>query len=366
VEQIPVRLDDADVEMSAAIVRSWCACELCGETRTGLRWASFTDVPTDLTAASIEQTGNQLSIRWSDGHESEIDLELVKASAAQSVSHAPRSVAPIVETLKYADVVGTDAGLYRVLDNLISNGVAHISGGPTEPDSTATFAELFGPIHVTSYGKVQVFITSPDARTAAHTGAAQHPHTDEPYRYSPPGYLFFHSIVSAPDGEGTSKLADGFAAAEMLRDLDPAAFSTLTDVPVLSHRQHEDEVRFATRSRVISLDDDGEVQAIRINMRCLAPLDPFEPRADEVFHAITEFCKIIEDPENQTLLHLNAGDFLIFDNNRTMHGRTVFSDSSARHLHSCHVDKDAMHSTYRLLADKLQRPVSGLAQGPVT
>ena len=211
-----------------------------------------------------------------------------------------------------------------------------------------------------------MFITSPDAHTAAHTGFPQHPHTDEPFRYSPPGYLFFHSIVSGPEGEGTSLLVDGFAAAELLRDKDPAAFATLAEVPVLSHRQHEGEVRFATRSRVISVDDDGEIQAIRINMRCLAPLHPLEPRAEEVFRAITEFAKIIEDRENQAVLHLHAGDYLVFDNNRIMHGRTAFSDDSLRHLQSCQVDKDGMHSTYRMLADSLGQRMADMPQGPVT
>lgn len=365
-ERISVVVDGDAVEVSAAVVRSWCDCELCGNTKTGLRWASFTDVPTNPTATSVEQTNGQLAVQWSDGHVSNIDLGLVKASASTPLQPVRRPIAPMVETATYDDVVGSPDARYQVLDALVSNGVAHISNGPTMADSTASFAELFGPIHVTSYGKVQVFITSPDAHTAAHTGAPQHPHTDEPYRYSPPGYLFFHSMVSAPEGEGTSLLVDGFAAAEQLRGQDPAAFSTLSTIPVLSHREHEGEVRLATRARVISLDTVGEVQAIRINMRCLAPLDPFDPHADELFHAIGQFSQIIEDPANQTQIHLHSGDFLVFDNNRTMHGRTAFSDSSSRHLESCHVDKDAVHSTYRLLADQLHQPLQPLPQGPVT
>lgn len=365
-QQLSLVIDDVAVEVSAAVVRSWCDCELCGQTKTGLRWASFTDVPVGITATSVEQTGSRLAVRWSDGHISNIDLGLVAASASAPLHRPSRSIAPPIDSATYDDVVGSPAALHRVLDALISNGVAHISGGPSTPDSTAAFAELFGPIHVTSYGKVQVFITSPDAHTAAHTGAPQHPHTDEPYRYSPPGYLFFHSVVSAPVGEGTSLLVDGFAAAELLREQDPEAFSTLSTIPVLSHREHEGEVRFATRSRVISLDDAGEIQAIRINMRCLAPLDPFDPHTNDLFRAIRQFSEIIEHPANQTSIHLDSGDFLIFDNNRTMHGRTAFSDSSARHLESCHVDKDGVHSTYRLLADKLNQPLSPLPQGPVT
>lgn len=364
--QISVMLDGEQVDVNAQMVRSWCSCQRCGESETGLRWASFTDIPTELAASSVNQTGDRLVVQWTDGHYSDIDLALVKASGTRPKISSTREVAPVVETMQYADVIGSKSGLYAALDALTTNGVVHVVGGPTDETETETFAERFGPVHVTSYGKVQVFVTSPDARTAAHTGFPQHPHTDEPFRYSPPGYLFFHSIVGGPEGEGTSLLTDGFAAAELLRCNDPAAFATLVEVPVLSHRRHEGEVRFASRSRVISVSDDDEIQAIRINMRCLAPLNPLEPRAEEVFHAITALAKIIEDEEHQANLHLHAGDFLIFDNNRIMHGRTGFSDASSRHLQSCHVDKDGVHSTYRMLADSLGQPFSDLAQGPVT
>lgn len=365
-QQIPLKIDGDVLEVSAPIVRSWCTCDICGDTTAGLRWASFTDVPPDVAATSVDQQANLVSIDWSDGHTSTINLDAVVVSDDTGSWGHGQSVAPSVTAMPFSELTSSDDGLFHALDTLTTTGVIHVTGGPTGPDSTAEFAERFGPVHVTSYGKVQVFITSPDARTAAHTGAPQHPHTDEPYRYSPPGYLFFHSVSSAPVGEGTSLLVDGFAAANQLREQDPDTFRTLTEVPVLSHRRHDGDVRFATRSRVISLHPNGDIQAIRINSRCLAPLDPFEPRADEIFHAITAFSRITENPDNQTSLHLHSGDFLVFDNNRIMHGRTAFSNRSHRHLQSCHVDKDGIHSTYRVLSDKLGRIVPSMPQGPVT
>ncbi|MCA0010558.1 TauD/TfdA family dioxygenase [Mesorhizobium sp. B292B1B] len=42
---------------------------------------------------------------------------------------------------------------------------------------------------------------------------------------------------------------------------------------------------------------------------------------------------------------------LVFDNQRVLHGRTAFDPTLAvRHLRSCNVDRDGVHSAFRTLA----------------
>lgn len=356
----------AERSFDAALVRSWCRCGECGDTTTGKRWVSPTDIPADVQPARVEQSGSRVQVDWSDGHRSAFDLDLVIAPMPAGGPSPSMPIGPIPR-FDHAALMADDAVLFDAVGALATAGVIHVVDGPAEAVATVPFAERFGPIRVTSYGQVQVFITDTEARTAAHTGVGQHPHTDEPFRYCPPGFLFFHSVESAPPGEGTSTLVDGFAAAERLRATDPAAFDWLAATPVEFHRRHEHDVSFSTRSRVITTSpEDGAVEALRINHRCLAPVDPDGADARRTLEAIRALSEIVEDPDNHTRLHLEAGEFLVFDNHRIMHGRTAFSDVHPRHLRSCNVDRDEVHSRYRVLGEQLGRPLVRLARGAVS
>lgn len=365
VSELTVDFGDRTRTLSAALVRSWCRCKDCGVTATGHRWASLTDIPNGVTAESSDQTGNMLTVSWSDGHQSSIDLSSIHPNTDPGAAEPTLPMAPPPQ-LAFDDVVNTDAALLSALEALALTGAVHLRGAPTEAGAIVTLAQRFGPIRVTSYGQVQVFITSAKAKTAAHTGNPQHPHTDEPFRYSPPGFLFFHMVESAAEGEGTSLLVDGFAAAEQLRAENPDAFHVLASTGVEFHRVHEGEVRFSTRSRVVTVGSDGRVEAVRLNIRCLAPLDPTIENVDDVLAAIAALSEIIERPENQRRLHLQSGDLLVFDNHRIMHGRTGFHDDRPRHLESCNVDRDEVHSKHRLLAHQAGKRAPALATGPTT
>ena len=362
-ETIDVQLRGDSQALDPRLVRSWCSCDLCGDSRTGLRWTSLTEIPSDLAAVSARQVGSRLSIEWSDGHRSEIDVGAFDAPPSYAVK-GPSASTMEYPSMGFDDIATSDRALLTALDHLADSGVVHVTGAPKDHDAAIMFAELFGPIRVSNYGKLHVFITMPDPPLAAHTNAPQHPHTDEPFRYYPPGFLFFHSMHSAPEGEGSSILVDGFAVAEQLRVTNPEAFDILTKSPVEFHRQHDGDVRFSTRSRIISTDAAGEVQGIRHNLRCLAPLHPWRDGTVALLNAITAFEALVEEPENQHAIHLHSGEILVFDNHRILHGRTAFSDEHPRQLHSCNVDRDAVHSRHRVLAAKYQKPVPPLAIGP--
>jgi len=365
-----VTLSDGTVlDMDSRWLRSCCRCELCGDSTAGIRWFSPSDVGSDISATSTWADGAAVHVVWSDGHTSLFDAEqLVELMTSEIPGRAPRrSLLDGVPVVTYDDCLTDDAALFAAQTALHEVGAVHMPGAPAAPHGTAELANRFGPVRVTSYGEVQTFITKSTPKTAAETVKAQHPHTDEPYRYSPPGFLFFHSVVSGPVGEGTTVLADGFAAADQLRRVNPAAFEVLTSTPIPFHREHASEVHFETRSLPITLASDGSIEAVRFNHRCLAPLDPRTPRLTELLDALASFCAIFESPANQIAIHLNAGDMLAFDNHRTMHGRSSFGENVDRHLRSCNVDRDAVHSGFRVLSRRLTGAVpTGLAQGPTT
>ena len=361
--------DGSGLELDELWLRSCCRCEECGDSTAGIRWLTPSDLDPDVTAASVHAEHGAVHVMWSDGHLSAFDatwlVETMDQGTVQVTS--AKSVLDGVPVVGYGDCMADDQALLAAHTALHEVGVVHLPGGPVAPQGTAELAGRFGPVRTTSYGAVQTFVTKSAPKTAAETVKAQHPHTDEPYRYSPPGFLFFHSVAAAPVGEGTTLLVDGFAAAEQLRRDDPDSFELLTTTRIPLHREHAGEVHFEARSVPITLGSDGSIEGIRFNHRCLAPLNPNADNVTDILGALGAFCSIFESAENQIAIHLNSGEMLAFDNHRIMHGRTAFGHNVHRHLRSCNVDRDAVHSSYRVLANRLTKTVpTGLAQGPTT
>jgi len=220
----------------------------------------------------------------------------------------------------------------------------------------------------TSYGRVFDLISKPDSRVAGETSRAQLAHTDEPFRYSPPGFILFHAIKTAAESGGTSIMVDGFKVAQKLKEARPEAFDLLTSAGITHRRQHEGEVHFETESHVISLDVEGFVTGIRFNDRCLV-LQPGDPaRTEALLDAIGAFSALLEEESLQYRHQLKPGELLIFDNGRVLHGRTEFDPSiGMRHLRSCNIDRDAVHSAFRTLAARFapQEATDVLYQGPI-
>ena len=74
---------------------------------------------------------------------------------------------------------------------------------------------------------------------------------------------------------------------------------------------------------------------------------------DEFYPAFRKFGQMLQDPQYLMRFRLNAGECIVFDNHRVVHGRTSFvAGSGARHLRGCYVDRNEMRSTYRSLRAK--------------
>jgi len=56
------------------------------------------------------------------------------------------------------------------------------------------------------------------------------------------------------------------------------------------------------------------------------------------------------DPKYRLTLKLKAGEMVVFDNRRVLHGRDAFDPSTGyRHLHGCYVDRGEFSSRLRQL-----------------
>ena len=340
-------------------LRYECRCEACGDSRPGLKRLQMHGVAPDVRPreARLDAEGG-LAVRWADGHESHYGAAWLSATLpddrARRRTWTPRlwDASQTLPKLPYADLQDPGAGMHRVLATLRDRGVVLLKGVPCEPADTERLARLLGPIHETSYGRVFDLESRPGVFVAGTTSRAQTPHTDEPFRYTPPGYLFFHSIRAGAEGGGTSLLVDGFAVADELRRDEPAAFELLCRVPVQFHRWHGGEDSFRTEAPVITLSFDGGYAGIRYNDRASAPIDLPAELLEQTMAALAHFVARLCEPRFQAQVLLQPGDLLVFDNHRVLHGRTAFDPNRAhRLLRSCHVDRDAVHSRLRILAE---------------
>lgn len=356
--RVAVDFDDGTSgRLSMRWLRLACECDICGDTASGKRWLTPADVPTDVRAASVEiSSAGEMDVTWQDGHVSRFAAGFLAAH----VGRGPHRFQPQLWSsdldsrlgrFAFDAVVEDDETLFRSLRALRDHGIAMLTGVPAEPEATLRVAGRYGPVRETSYGKVFDLISRPDARVAGETARAQIPHTDEPFRYSPPGFIFFHAIRTGAGSGGTSLMVDGFQIAERMRKSTPHLFDLLTRHGVTFHREHAGEVFFSAEAHVISLDASGAVTGMRFNDRCLAPQAGPVEEIDGLIEALAELTRLICDPANQFQHQLQPGEVLVFDNQRVLHGRTAFDPTLAvRHLRSCNLDRDGVHSAFRTLA----------------
>ena len=69
------------------------------------------------------------------------------------------------------------------------------------------------------------------------------------------------------------------------------------------------------------------------------------------YKAYRAFMAKTRDPQYGLAIKLKAGEMVVFDNRRILHGRDSFDPATGfRHLHGCYVDRGEFTSRLRLLA----------------
>jgi alpha-ketoglutarate-dependent taurine dioxygenase/DUF971 family protein len=349
-----------------------CDCGDCGQTDKGLRSLRLTDIPRDIavTTAAIHGEG-RLALTWSDGHGARFEPGWLRACCYSSAEREYRRLKPklwgpelsgAMPRCDYHRVRADAAEHLRLLEHLRDYGFVHLRGAPIGPEASQEITDLVGTVRVTNYGSSYDFIAKPTPLVQGDTGTKLEPHTDEPYRYSPPAITFFQVFKASEDGGGASILVDGFRVAEVLRARDPDAFHMLSHAPQTFHRdissdRTESDARdFRCAARILSLDFEGNLAGFRLLDRGAGPLDLPAHMIEPYFDALRSLLEILYDEAEQLSVPLVTGDVLIFNNQRVLHGREAFDRGEAgRHLRTSNVDLDEFHSRLRVLSRRLGR-----------
>ncbi len=257
--------------------------------------------------------------------------------------HAPLTELP---TVAYDAVISSDAALHDWLRNIVVYGFSLVKGVPSTEAATRLLAERIGRIEETIFGGLWTLSADlKDHGDTAYTTQYLEPHTDSSYYHDAPGLQLFNCLQFAGKG-GESVQVDGFAIAERIREDDPEAFRTLTEVSVPA-RYLEPGVHLRAERPPLRLDARGELVQVTFNNYDRAPFHLPEPEMRRFYQAYRLFHAHVMDQDNWLKIPLRPGLALIFDNWRNLHGRMGYVGK--RVFAGCYVNRTELESKLRVL-----------------
>jgi gamma-butyrobetaine dioxygenase len=303
--------------------------------------------------ASLSFTDSALHIEWSDTADLSYPAEFLAAWVYDGDSavtckpdHWGTEVGDSIGAHDFAEVCSDKSARYAWLRDVERYGFSLLRDVPAAEKMIFDVVELFGFVRETNYGRLFDVRTEEAPSNLAYTPVPLSVHTDNPYRDPCPTLQLLHCLVQSDEG-GDTALVDGFHAAARLLDEDPGAFQLLTGNDVQFRYESQDAI-IETRCPIITLNSRGEPKRIRINNRSLMPLRlPFED-AMPFYEALFLFRQLLEDDRFHYRCRLQAGDLVLLDNERVLHGR-VGQAVGERHLQGCYADRDGLLSTLRVL-----------------
>jgi len=335
------------------------------DPHSGQRLIDVTDIPCEPRMRAATLCGPHLQIEWQQEplaasfplswlyeqsaaaqrrSEGEPRLWLQGSGLTRARDFAQRTV---------AEIRNDSAARLDWLARLLGDGIAFLREVPCDDAGILDAVKLVGRVVETNYGLVFDVRAVPQPENLAYSDRGLGLHTDNPYREPVPGFQALHTLMAAPDG-GDSLFADGFALAEHLRACHPQEFALLTRTAVpFSYRSQQADLQ--ARRPLIALDCLGAVTAVHYNSRSIAPLPLAVRECRSFYHAYRCFAQLLRERRFQLCTRLEAGDLVVFDNQRILHGRTGFASAKhARHLRGCYLSRDSVCSETALLRRRLR------------
>jgi gamma-butyrobetaine dioxygenase len=340
------------------------------DAHSGQRLIDIADLPESPRIRTAVARDGTVQIEWEgEAHTACFELAWLAAHADERSARAPEQErhlwlegATLDARRDFAWVrleqLRTDpAARLAWLTRLLQDGLAFLDAVPASESAILDVMPLVGRVLETNYGHTFDVRSVPQPENLAYSDLGLGLHTDNPYREPVPGFQALHVLIASTEG-GESLFADGFALAEHLRASAPEAFAQLTSTAVPFHYRSRDAELRAERP-LIQLSVRGEVSAVHYNSRSIAPLNLPAHTAARFYAAYRQLAKLLRDPRFQLRTQLPTGALVVFDNQRTLHGRTAFSSSRyPRHLRGCYLSRDSVYSETGLLRRKLTQVVA--------
>jgi len=234
---------------------------------------------------------------------------------------------------------------------LLVEGIAIVTDMPDSDRGLTETVRLLGQVRPTFFGEYFDVRVHADPVNLAYTAKALEMHTDVPAEELAPGVQFLHCRANSVAG-GDNLILDGAAVAEDFRRDHPEDFALLAETEIPFFWEHEGfDIR--ARQRVIELDRFGAVTGLTISQHLLDVIDLPQALLDRYYPALRRFGRQLRDPKYLVRYRLKAGECVVFDNHRVVHGRDAYvAESGERYLRGTYVDRGEVRSTYRALVSK--------------
>ena len=365
IDTLSVRPDTLDIAWTDGSTASYPTIWLRDNCPSGLHPQTherFSDLLALDAAPALSQAGAEggtVVLRYEDGHVSHMPVSLLSAHRPGVPAADAAAIAPMLwrnelteaglPRYRAGDIMASERSLEVWMQQTASYGISIVDHLADRTSAGTDVAGRIGFLRETNFGKTFEVINKPDPNNLAYTSAALPLHTDLPNQEVPPGYQFLHCLANEATGGG-SIFADGFAMAEDLRHDDPEAFRLLCEVPI-PLRFHDADADIRVHEPVITLDRAGAVIEIRYNAHLAGIFDMAGDVMVRYYRAYRAFMAKTREARYRLTLRLGAGEMVVFDNRRVLHGRDAFDPSTGfRHLHGCYVDRGEFASRLRLLA----------------
>lgn len=348
-------------EISAQLIRDLCTCLECRDPKSGQRLRSVTAIDPQIEINLVEELEFAYRFTLSDEHVVVLLHEIIEDINGLKIPMNWRSEgskllwdgqsAPSAD-FEWELMQNSSLELLEMLDQLIVFGYAKVSGLPQVDRTVIDLIHTFGFERITNYGDIFDVRVENNPNNLAFTSMAIAPHTDNPYRDPVPTIQLLHCLNSTVSG-GELGLVDGFRAAVILRKNYPEYFDILSR-NLFYFQYSNGENHFSALSPIIRINAMDEIVEVRWNDRSMQPPINVEG-VNQIYDALRTFALILNDPENSFSFKLSPGDCIIFDNTRTLHSRTAFDSSGARHLQGAYSDLDGAISKRYVLENKLNK-----------
>lgn len=339
-------------------------CPQDRDTGNGQRLVDIADLPADPRISAASSDAGRVQISWvGETRTAEFDAAWLAAHAPgieQRRSDAPSMWLEGAHLDARRDFAWASPASLRAdprargewIRRLVSQGIAFLERVPATHHAILEAVSLAGRVIDTNYGVVFDVRSVPQPENLAYSDLGLGLHTDNPYREPVPGFQALHCLAAAPDG-GENLFADGFAIAEHLRSTHPGMFSILTTTLVPFRYRAKDADLYAERP-LIELDAGGRIFAINYNNRSIAPLNLSPARLKTFYAAYRAFGLELREPRYSMRTKLVEEQLVLFDNRRTLHGRTAYASARyLRHLQGCYLTRDSVLSELRVLERSL-------------
>ncbi|NDV00210.1 TauD/TfdA family dioxygenase [Pseudoroseicyclus tamaricis] len=310
---------------------------------------------------TAEIEGEALVIRWAgEDHTSRYPLAMLAQYAAPTKRSDPADMPrrawygdhyPDIPRFSQPELKADKAKVADWLEALIVEGLAIVTDMPDSDAGLTELVELMGQVRPTFFGLYFDVKTHINPTNTAYTAGALELHTDTPAEETAPGVQFLHCRANTVEG-GMSLYADGVAVANDFRARDPEGFRLLSETEVPFFCEH-DSYDMRSRQTIIELDEHGEVSGLTLSQHMLDILDLDQHLLDDWYPAFCRFGKMLQEERYLMRFTMKAGECMVFDNHRIVHGRAAYSATSGeRYLRGTYSDRAEMRSTYRALVSE--------------